>query len=308
MLALGLAASEYPHAVLTGADGLEASVYLPDAETGFYRGSRFCWAGMVSEIRWQGHTVFAPWRTPHNPTHPEHGIGTAAEFGLRAAVGFAEAKPGGTALKVGVGLITKPDDKDYKFNNSYALAKVPVWVNEASDTAVVSTQTLKAGGYAYTYVVSVTVAADSPAVVISHALTNNGKAALVTDHYAHNFISIDGHPVGPGLAVALPFDPTPREDRVKNFAGATTLVDQRIAFPAPLKRTLWTPFPKAQAGDNAFTVEAPGVALVYSGTGAVDRFEFYATGKVVCPEPYVAIQVEPGATQRWELRYQLQKR
>ena len=48
---------EFPQVVIAN-KLLKATVYLPDAEKGFYRGTRFDWSGMVAQAEYKGHTFF----------------------------------------------------------------------------------------------------------------------------------------------------------------------------------------------------------------------------------------------------------
>ncbi|MGH2564453.1 MAG: hypothetical protein ACRDE5_08070, partial [Ginsengibacter sp.] len=46
---------EPPEAEIT--NGLiTAKLYLPDAENGYYRGSRFDWSGVISDLQYKGHS------------------------------------------------------------------------------------------------------------------------------------------------------------------------------------------------------------------------------------------------------------
>src|SRR4051812_9213761 len=62
-------ADDYPKTVLRN-KSLSLTVYLPDAEKGYYRGSRFDWAGVVGNVESIGpHTIFGPWKDTHDPTN-----------------------------------------------------------------------------------------------------------------------------------------------------------------------------------------------------------------------------------------------
>ena len=84
---------------------ITATVYLPDAATGFYRGTRFDWAGVIGRLEYRGHTFYAPWFTKTDATVRDFvndgvdvtvGVhtamtGPAEEFSV---LGFAEAASG----------------------------------------------------------------------------------------------------------------------------------------------------------------------------------------------------------------------
>src|SRR5262249_15833510 len=100
LLAAGPARTDhYPKTVLKNED-LTLTVYLPDAEKGFYRGNRFDWAGVVGNIEFRGHRLFGPWKDSHDPTHHDDIIGPVEDSG---PIGYAEAKEGEPFFKIGIG-------------------------------------------------------------------------------------------------------------------------------------------------------------------------------------------------------------
>ena len=46
---------------------LKAQLYLPDAQKGFYRGTRFDWSGVIGSLEYQGHQYYGPWFTKYDP-------------------------------------------------------------------------------------------------------------------------------------------------------------------------------------------------------------------------------------------------
>jgi hypothetical protein len=104
---------------------LRARLYLPDANLGFYRGTRFDWSGVVGGVEYAGHNYYPQWFQRSDPTvhdfiydgadivaGPCTAItGPAEEFVSNGqALGFDQAKAGGTFIKIGVGILRKPDD------------------------------------------------------------------------------------------------------------------------------------------------------------------------------------------------------
>src|ERR1700734_877329 len=59
-------AADYPQAEITNGQ-IRATLYLPDAQTGFYRGTRFDWSGFVSSLEYAGHNYYGPWFTKQDP-------------------------------------------------------------------------------------------------------------------------------------------------------------------------------------------------------------------------------------------------
>ena len=100
-----LPAVDFPNAEI--ANGwIRAKIYLPDAQNGYYRGTRFDWSGVVYSLQYAGHNYYGPWVQRRDAKvrdfvyegsdivgGPCSSIaGPADEFGQ---VGWEEAKPGG---------------------------------------------------------------------------------------------------------------------------------------------------------------------------------------------------------------------
>ena len=61
LLTLPITAAADPPRHVLERDGLKLTVLLPDAQTGFYRGTRFDWSGVVEKAEVNGHTLLPPW-------------------------------------------------------------------------------------------------------------------------------------------------------------------------------------------------------------------------------------------------------
>ena len=77
---------------------LRATVYLPDAKTGYYRGTRFDWSGPVVEPDVEGARVLRPVVRTLRPALPRRASPDRSRSSCAgdSAVGYAEAQPGGT--------------------------------------------------------------------------------------------------------------------------------------------------------------------------------------------------------------------
>src|SRR3954468_4633274 len=96
-----------PRHVLEGG-GVKLTVDLPDAKTGFYRGTRFDWSGVVATAEVGGHTVFGYWKVTHDPANHDDVPGPAEEVGHAEPLNYTAAPVGGTFVKIGVGELVKP--------------------------------------------------------------------------------------------------------------------------------------------------------------------------------------------------------
>jgi hypothetical protein len=46
---------------------VDAVVFLPDAENGYYKASRFDWSGQVPCLTYKGHSYFGEWFAKYDP-------------------------------------------------------------------------------------------------------------------------------------------------------------------------------------------------------------------------------------------------
>src|SRR6266704_1469151 len=98
--ALLLCAQEFPQAEIS--NGLvRARLYLPDPAKGYYRATRFDWAGVIPRLEFKGHTYFGQWFEKYDPKIHDAIIGPVEEFVTNnLPLGYEEAQPGGTFLRI----------------------------------------------------------------------------------------------------------------------------------------------------------------------------------------------------------------
>ena len=86
---------------------VRAKLYLPNAETGYYRGTRFDWSGAIASLEWKGHNYFGQWFEKYDPKLHDAITGPVEEF---SSVGYDEAKAGESFVRIGVGAVRKPEE------------------------------------------------------------------------------------------------------------------------------------------------------------------------------------------------------
>ena len=286
-------------------DAVSLVVYLPDAEKGYYRGTRFDWSGMIARVQFMGgRTVFGPFRTRFDPTLHDHVVGPAEEFDNENPPGYAGAKVGDAFMKIGVGLIEKVQEEKYGFWNRYKLVKPGTWEITHGADWIQFDQELALGGYAYAYTKRISLKGMS--FTIAHTLKNTGAKPLDVLTYCHNFVLLDDDPVGPNYRVVLPFrarlEPKsdPAEARVEG---------NEIAFKDTVKSSvmLFLGGYTGAAAENAATIEntRTGTALKFTCDRPVVKYNFYAEKTAACPEPFIRLKIEPRKEEKWETAYTL---
>jgi hypothetical protein len=208
LLSLGFTAAEPPEAAISNGV-IRARVYLPDAQNGYYRGTRFDWSGAISSLEYKGHTYFGQWFPRHDPTLHDSITGPVEEYRTGdSALNYAEAKPGDTFVKIGVGVLKRPDEPQYAFRNHYEILETGKWSVRKGADFVEFTQELgdPKSGYAYIYRKTVRLVSGKPQMVLEHNLKNTGSKIIDTKVYNHGFFMLDSQPTGPDVTVTFPFE------------------------------------------------------------------------------------------------------
>ncbi|MHB9030581.1 MAG: hypothetical protein ACYC9O_17590 [Candidatus Latescibacterota bacterium] len=302
--------SGYPYLVLSNGI-LEASVLLADGDKGFYRSSRYDWAGMVWQLTFQGHAFFMGKNdtTPHDPGNPDHGISIAEEFDStgrkRYPQRFDEAGPGETFLKIGVGSLEKPDNRrPYRFSTPYRIVDPGKRTERHGKNWIEFTHIMQDSyGFGYVYTKRIELKKGRPELILSHSLKNTGKKTIIADQYCHNFFQIDHDNAGKNYRVDL-FFPARFE---RNLEPVAVLRDNSIIFEQDVSKALFTYM--AGYGSDVSHNHAiirnlrTGAGVDIRGDFPLRGFNFYAAVDAVCPEFFVDINVEPGKTQNWTRSY-----
>ncbi len=290
-----------------GNGALSAVIFLPDAQQGYYRGSRFDWAGVIGCVAYRGHTFFGEWFPRYDPLLNDSITGPVEEFRAPTSeLAYDDPSAKGRFLKIGVGVLQKLDSSPYSFGAAYPIVDAGQRTTHLSKRSATFTQLLKTGfGYGYRYQKTVTLSRHGAELTLKHTLKNLGTQTIDTDVYDHDFFMLDEQPTGPGMVVRLGFPPTPE----KPFPSTATITGNEIVFneaPARGKSpqgylTGYT----GKAGEYDISVEDRNthMGVEQTSTSPLSKFYFWSTPKTICPEAYIHIHVLPGQTQTWEIRY-----
>jgi hypothetical protein len=287
---------------------VRATIYLPSAESGYYRGTRFDWSGVVSSLTWRDHEYFGQWFEKYDPKIHDAIAGPVEEFlsGKDSSLGYDEAKPGETFVRIGVGAVRKPQNAaEYKRFETYEIVDSGTWtVNRHKDRIEFVHELKDTNGYAYVYRKTLRLGKDSMA--IEHRLKNTGRKPMATHVYNHNFFTLDRHTTGPDIVVSFPFDV--KAQRPLN--GLAEVRGRDIAFLKPFEKgqTVFTEVEGfgATAKDYDFRLEnrKAGAGVHITGDKPLMKVYFWSAALTVCPEPYIDVSVEPGKESTWRINYQ----
>jgi hypothetical protein len=306
VLALPLAAQP-PQAEIANSK-VKATLYLPDAEKGYYRATRFDWSGVIASLTANGHNYFGQWFDRYDPKLHDAITGPVEEFLTGdSALGYDEAKPGEKFVRIGVGALRKPEEAKFERFKTYDIVDGGKWsMRHGADWAEFTHTLTDTNGYAYVYRKRLSLTKDKPEMVIEHSLKNTGRKAIDTSVYNHNFYMLDGEPTGPDVAVRFGFTPKATAD----LKGLAEVRGNSLAYLAELKKgqTVFTDFEGygATPADYDIRVEnrKSGAGVRQRGDLPISKLIFWSIRTTVCPEAYVHMRVEPGKESKWHIRYE----
>lgn len=298
--------ADVPHTSIT--NGLiEAVIYPPDPQHGYYRSTRFDWAGVVPCLSYKGHTYFGPWKFPHDPLVNDSISGPVEEFRSKdGGLGYGAAKPGGLFVKPGVGVLRKVSNTPYAFKFVYPIVDTGTWTMKAGHSEISFTQRLHSPiGYAYVYTKTLQLEKGRPVLVIHHHMRNTGTKVIDTDVYDHDFFRLDNAPTGPAIAIHFAFTPK----AVTPFQNGGAIVGNDLLFHQELQPgqsvTSYLTGYSNRVSDYDFTVENryTGVGVEQSGDSPISKFNFWSIRNTIAPEAYIHLHILPGHSQDWTIRY-----
>jgi hypothetical protein len=308
-LALVAQAAEFPEASISNGQ-IQAKLYLPNAETGYYRATRFDWSGVVASLAYKGHNYFGVWFPKYDPKLHDAISGPVEEFRTGdSGLGYTEAKTGGTFIRIGVGTLRKPEEEKFQQFKTYEIVDSGKWTVKSSRDSVTFTQALRdpSSGYAYLYKKTVRLAKGSPHMIIEHSLKNTGTKAIETNVYSHNFYVIDGTPSGPDMHVKFPFELTASVP----FRGPAGPVGKEMVYQKELAADGTSVYgeltgfgPTSKDFDIQVENAKTGAGVRLVGDQPLSRVVFWSIRTVLSPEPYIEMKIAPGQEHHWTLNYE----
>jgi hypothetical protein len=295
---------QFPQAEIT--NGLiHARLYLPDTQNGYYRASRFDWSGVMPELEYLGHSYFGQWFEKYSPTLHDAIMGPVEDF---SPVGYDEAKTGDNFLKIGIGIVTRPEEPGYFFVTPYQLVNAGNWNVKKSPGQIEFAHTINDKLYSYEYQKTIQLVKGQPEMVLAHSLKNTGKHTIESNVYDHNFFMLDGQVTGKGLVIIFPFKPAGEAGGTGNFG---KISGNQIVFQKDLEKDEHLFYTSLQGYSNSakdydIRIENhnTGAAVRITSDQPLAKLALWSAIKTVCPEPFIHLLIKPGETFTWKIYYQ----
>jgi hypothetical protein len=295
---------QYPSINISNEE-VQMLIYLPDAEKGMYRGTRFDWSGVIGSLVYKGHEYFGYWKDTHDPLFHEDLTGPVEGY-IKPGLGYEEAEPGGSYVRIGVGLIEKPEEAQYSFRNYYKLLDPGQWTLDHGEDWISFRHELNTDiGYSYIYEKRIKLKKNG--FSMEHRLQNTGDLVIASDQFNHNFFMIDGEPSGKAFSVSFPFAVS-TEDDPQGFA---ELEDHELRFVRDLEEGdsffLILEGYSQELSDHQVTVQnhESGAGVTFSVDKPLHRMAFWACRTTLSPENSIWLELAPGTSDKWTSEYSL---
>jgi hypothetical protein len=296
--------SQVPQAEITN-NIVSARIYLPDASTGYYRGTRFDWSGLNARIQYGGHSFAGQWFEKYDPLLHDAVMGPVEAF---APVGFEESSAGGNFTIIGVGVLQK-QDSNYSPYRLYKIINPGKWKIDTKHNQVQFVHKLRDSGYSYEYKKTERLSKGKPEMVFMHKLKNTGHRIIETMVYDHNFFLIDEQPAGPPFEIIFSFPLKEKKEgqglgEIISIKGNRLVVNRSFLKNEQAYTILEGYGQTADDYDIRIENHKTGAGIHITANRPISKLAFWASSAILCPEPYIHLKIKPGETATWKISYQ----
>lgn len=300
-------AEQYKIARITNGE-IEAYVCVADnrAEQ-YYRGVRFDPTGVVLSLKAKGHIYFGGVYPIHNPECFDSISGPVEEYLI---VGYNEAKVGEDFLKIGVGMLEKKSDKKYNFIEDFKLKNAGKRSVKVFDDSIEYTHEMsdKSG---YGYILKKRLRLEKSSLVVEHTLKNIGSKTIDSNVYGHCFFTVDNMQIDESVVAKFNFKLDCPQAYISK--GLAEIKDNEIRYLRTAKDSDRVSIDNIQCAgtleENCMEVEFGklGAGVRVRGDKPLLKSVYWSNGKMVCPEPFVKIDLKPNEEFSWKFTYDFYK-
>jgi hypothetical protein len=264
----------------------------PDTTTRFDR------AGFITQITLDGKHRFCAVE-PGNLWHPgTGGMGLCNEF--KCPVPAEEAALGEKFPKFGVGLLTRDEDKPYRFFHRYPCEPFDIAVERIGASVTYTTSPKPCMGYALRNTKRLRV--DGNRLSMAVTVENTGDKPVEFDEYCHNFITIEHLPIGPRYYLGMTVTPQDGKGPLSGtslmgqgngftFSGYSGEASMIEAADSEIRRDVPFGWTLSHTDSPAVISETVSVTPVKVAVWAIDH--------IISPEVLCHFSVRPGSSASW---------
>lgn len=277
------------------------------ADPGQLKTQRFDHTAMVSQVVLDGKYTFCTPEQVLPARRTTFGFGLSGEFVL---TGAAEAAGTGEWFcKPGVGLMLQLSaGASYDMWQPYELQPFPVTAETAPEQIIFRQKAIPGG---YSVDIEKAFSLRENRLVLDISVRNTGNRAFVLQEYQHNFVSLEGMPVGEGYVLDLPCD-----SLLQEAAHQTLRQGDEIMLPSAVRvegaSVIWEQdmnekilYHRSEAVDpnppHRWTLRhlRSAVSVSEQTDFCPSRIDIWSVEHCICPEFYHTVRLSPGETAHW---------
>ncbi|MEN9931518.1 MAG: hypothetical protein RIS17_91 [Pseudomonadota bacterium] len=281
---------------------VSAVLFMPDAEKGYYRGTRFDWSGAVADLRAAGHSYFGRWFPAYDPKKHDAIPGPVQDY--VTGQGFDAAAIGGPFVKIGVGILKKPAEPIRGFP-TLEILDGGRWTTRVRKDAVDFMHEVNdpVSGYGYRYRKTVALPRGKNQLVLTHHIESIGRNPIDTEMYDHNFFVLDGQPSGPDVEVRFPWAVEAFNIRGEGIDVGRDRLNYRNALEKPVRMQLKGFGPSPKDYDIIVENRRTGAGVRVTSDTPLSDFVFWTSPRTTCPEAYIHVHADRGRPMSWRITY-----
>lgn len=273
-------------------DRMQIAVHEP--LDGFYKGTRFDHSGVFDSLMFDGTEMCGRWFPHYDPSMHDAVCGPAEEF---SPIGYNYTK--GFFLKIGVGVLRRPDNAPYDRFRLYEVLEPGVWDVHSDESHAFFRHTVK-GVYEYEKEIAFT---GEDSFEIRHHLSS--EVALDGEVYNHNFFTMGKMAVGPSREMDFPFCPV---GEWRTEYDSVHFTHSGIRFLRDLREgeTVYAGNIHAALSDGMpyqMTLREAPLSVSIKGNVPVTRAVMWSSHRIACIEPYNDFKCAPGKPFNWTVGY-----
>jgi hypothetical protein len=139
-------------------------------------------------------------------------------------------------------------------------------------------------------------------MVIERSLKNTGTKVIKSEVYNHNFVVLDHQPPGPDFSVRVPFQiqsPRPPDKDLVQVRGNEVAFMKQLSGQDEAAVFIQGFSDSPKDSEIVIENEKVGAGLKINGNRPLSRELLWSIRTVLAVEPYVSIDVQPGAEFTW---------
>lgn len=284
---------------------IKAQLYLPDNENGYYKGTRFDWSGVISNLEYNGHTYFGLWFDKANQPSNSIIMGPVEAY---APLNYENVAIGDGFVKIGVGVLKKETNETYSEYKLYTIVDPGTWTIKKKKNEVQFVQTINHDKISIEYSKTIKLVKNKPEMIIIHSLKNIGKITVETSGYNHNFFVVDNQSIGKGFELSFPKIVS---GTGRGLGDIFDIQEKKVVINRNVKQDESFACRYLEGINNNvtdFIINTDnfntGAGVKITGDQPLSRLRLWGNSKTICPETYIDIKVDPGEEFSWSYTYE----